>query len=445
MRDFKILFLVVFVILFSIISTTYAQNTNPKKTVLTNCVVIDCTGNPPMEDMTVVITGNTIEEIRQGMFHPSPEEKNVRVFDLKGAYVLPGLWNVHTHLGDLLPDPKKIQKNEPLPPALIRAGRNCMDGIRRGFTALRNVGERDYDDVFWRDTFDAGVFVGPRIFASGYGLSKSKRYGSRPGSFHIGATDASEVEKAIHENIQNGADIIKIFADRFEQDELEMAIKTAHDNGLRITAHAAEPAANKAVAAGIDCIEHGYRLTDETINLMAEKGTYYCPTIVCNLSAGYIAERERKIAESGLPQDPVVVKGRVLVAYADERSDEMALKQREILKKAVDAGVKICNGSDSNPVGEIGLLEIEQMVFSGLTEMQALIASTRNCADLCEVLDKLGTVEEGKIADLIVISDNPLDNISNLRKLKMVFKDGKKVNLEKDEGQTSFWELYFLE
>ena len=85
------------------------------------------------------------------------------------------------------------------------------------------------------------------------------------------------------------------------------------------------------------------------------------------------------------------------------------------------------------------------MVFSGLSEMLALVASTHNCADLCEVLDKLRTVEEGKIADLIVVSDNPLDNISNLRKLKMDFKDGKKVNLEKNEWQTSFWELYFLE
>ena len=75
--------------------------------------------------------------------------------------------------------------------------------------------------------------------------------------------------------------------------------------------------------------------------------------------------------------------------------------------------------------------------------MQALIAATRNCADLSKVLDTLGTVEEGKLADLIVVADSPLDQISNLRKLEMVFKDGKPVNLEKDEGQTSFWELYF--
>lgn len=445
MKVLKVLSIVVLIVLFTPVNHIFAQETNNVKTILTNCVIIDCTGEAPKQDMTVVVTGKLITEIRRGMYRQPPGNKNVRVVDLKGAYLLPGLWNVHTHLADLLPDPKKIQDNEPLQPALIRAFRNCMDGLRRGFTGLRNVGDRDYIDVFLREAFDAGVFVGPRIFASGYGISKSRRYGNRPGSFHIGITDTSEVKKAIQENITNGANIIKIFADRLQQDELETAINTAHAHGLIVTAHAGEPSAGKAVAAGVDCIEHGYRLTDETIKLMAEKGTYYCPTIVCNLSAGYIAEREAKIAELGLPQDSVVVEGRILVAYADERSDSMAFGQREILKKAVNWGVTVCNGSDSNPVGEIGLLEIEQLVFSGMTEMQALMAATRNCADLCQVLDKLGTVEKGKIADLIVVEDNPLDNISNLRKLKMVFKDGKQVNLEKDEGQSSFWKLYFLE
>ena len=445
MKMLKVLVIVLLFVLLTMVPHTYAQDTSNLKTILTNCVIIDCTGEAPKPDMTVVVTENIITEIRRGVYRQPPGEKNVRVVDLKGAYLLPGLWNVHTHLADLLPDPKKIQDNEPLQPALIRAFRNCMDGLRRGFTGLRTVGDRDYIDVFLREAFVAGVFIGPRIFASGYGISKSRRYGNRPGSFHIGITDTSEVRKAIQENITNGANIIKIFADRLKQDELEAAINTAHENGLRVTAHAAEPSAGKAVAAGVDCIEHGYRLTDETIKLMAEKRTYYCPTIVCNLSAGYIAEREAKIAALGLPQDSVVVEGRILVAYADERSDSMAFGQREILKKAVNWGVKVCNGSDSNPVGEIGLLEIEQLVFSGMTEMQALIAATRNCADLCEVLDELGTVEEGKIADLIVVEDNPLDNISNLRKLKMVFKDGKQVSLEKDEGQSSFWKLYFLE
>jgi imidazolonepropionase-like amidohydrolase len=175
---------------------------------------------------------------------------------------------------------------------------------------------------------------------------------------------------------------------------------------------------------------------------MAEKGVFLVPTIICNLSAEYIREREARLAKLGFDKDKEVVKGRISVAYADERSPGTALLQRRILQKAVKAGVKVCTGGDSNPLGEIGLLEIEQFVLSGLSEMQALVAATRNCADLCGVLDKLGTVEEGKLADLIVVVGNPLENISNLRKLKMVFKDGNLVSLEPQEGQASFWKLF---
>jgi imidazolonepropionase-like amidohydrolase len=176
---------------------------------------------------------------------------------------------------------------------------------------------------------------------------------------------------------------------------------------------------------------------------MAEKGVFLCPTVVCNLSEEYIREREDRLAKLGFSDDKGVVEGRTLVAYADERSPRVAKRHREIIVKAANSGVKILSGSDSNPSGELGLLEIEQLFLSGLTEMQALIAATRNCAEICGVLDKLGTIEEGKLADLIVVEENPLENISNLRKLKMVFKDGKSVNLTKNEGQTSFWELYF--
>jgi imidazolonepropionase-like amidohydrolase len=164
---------------------------------------------------------------------------------------------------------------------------------------------------------------------------------------------------------------------------------------------------------------------------------------VCNLSVEYIREREDRLAKLGFSDEKSVVKGRTLVAYADERSPRVAARHREIIVKAANAGVKILSGSDSNPLGELGLLEIEQLYLSGLTEMQAIIAATRNCAEMCGVLEKLGTVEQGKFADLIVVKENPLENISNLRKLKWVFKDGKPVNLEKDLGQTSFWDLYF--
>ncbi len=420
------------------------QEASEPRIVLTNCNVIDCTGNPLMENMTVVITGKRISEVTKGVYSGNSNEPNTRVFDLNGGYVLPGFWNMHSHLSDLLPDVNDILGTESLLPAAIRAGRNAMDALKRGFTALRMTGERDYIDVAWRDAFNAGVFVGPRIFASGkIVLPTPDRPRDRGWPVGLYAEGADGFRMAMQENINKGADFIKLVVNDLEPDELEAAIEIAHANGLRVTAHSGGMGAQRAVEAGVDCIEHGYGLNDKTIQMMAEKGVFYDPTIVCNLSKDYIAEREKIIAELGLDEDPEVIKGRIEVAFADERSQERAARQREILRKARDAGVKIIPGGDSNPLGEIGLLEIEQLVFSGLTEMEALIAATRNCADMVDVLDDLGTIEENKLADLIVLEDNPLHHISNIRKLKMVFKEGKPVNLAKEEGQTSFWRLYF--
>jgi imidazolonepropionase-like amidohydrolase len=423
---------------------SYALGKSPNITVLTNCNVIDGTGKPAMKDMTVVIEGNIIKEIKRGTYHPPRGEKNVRVISLEGAYVLPGLWNMHVHISDLLPDVHDMLGHEPILPAAIRAGRNAMDALRRGFTGLRMVGERDYIDIAWRDAFNAGVFVGPRIFASGKIVTPTEGNPLEPvWPVEIYADGPHEIRKALRANIARGIDLVKIFAPPLEEDEMAVIIRLAHGNKLKVTAHAGGESAHRAVVAGVDCIEHGTMMSDETIRLMAKKGTFYCPTVVCNLSEEYIKEREDRLAKLGFSEEEDVVKGRTLVAYADERSRKVAARHREIIVKAAKAGVKILSGSDSNPLGELGLLEIEQLVLSGLTEMQAIIAATRNCAEWCGVLDRLGTIEAGKLADLIVVTGNPLENISNLRKLKMVFKAGKPVNLTKDEGQTSFWKLYF--
>ena len=445
MKGLNIPFILMFLILFSTFGSAFVQNKSTKKTVLTNCVVIDCAGNPPMDDMTVVVTGNTITEIKKGIYSPASEEKNVRVFDLKGAYVLPGLWNMHVHLSDLLPDVHDMLATEPPLPAAIRSGRNAMDALKSGFTGLRMVGERDYADIAWRDAFDAGVFVGPRIYASGKIVTSARSgYASEPGwPVEIFADGLEDMRKNLEENISKGIDLVKIFAPDLSDEEMAMIVEVAHDHGLKVTAHSSEESSHRAVVAGVDCIEHGTMISDETIQLMAEKGTFLCPTVVCNLSEEYIREREDRLAKLGFSEDKEVVEGRILVAKADVRSPEVAKRHREIIVAAAKAGVKIISGSDSNPLGELGILEIEQLHLSGLSETETLIAATKNCAEMCGVLDTLGTVEQGKIADLIVVEDSPLENISNLRKLKMVFKDGKPVNLTEDEGQASFWELFF--
>tara|TARA_Y100000815_G_C13286679_1_gene479074 strand:+ start:30 stop:1379 length:1350 start_codon:yes stop_codon:yes gene_type:complete len=431
-----------FVTFLSVFSPSYALT----KTILTNCNIIDGTGRPAARDMVITISENKISTIEKGPYK-SIGETDREIIDLKGGYVLPGFWNNHSHLSDLLPDVNDILGKENTVSATIRAGRNAMDAIKRGFTSLRSTGSRDYLDVYWGKAFKDGVFIGPTIYPAGNPIAAVGGHGIDDYAWPatIAINGPKEMRKAVREHVRMGVNWIKIMADELKDNEIIAAVQIAHQNNVKVVAHAAEEGAYRAIKAGVDCIEHGYDLSDRTLRLMAKKGTYYDPTIVCNLSAEYITEREEKIAELDLKYNQDVIDGRTLVAYADERSPSRALKQRKILLRAQELGVKITVGADSNPLGEIGLLEIEQLVFSGMTEMQAIIAATKNSAEMSNVLETVGTIEEGKIADLIVLADNPLKHISNIRKLKMVLKNGKKVDISFPDQQTSFWKLYFKE
>ena len=412
--------------------------------VLENCNIIDGHGGPIQKGMYIVIKGDRIFEIERGPF--KTENINVsKIIDLNGSFVLPGLWNNHAHLSDLLPDINNILGVENPVSASIRAGRNAMDALKRGFTSLRSTGSRDYLDIYWGEAFRQGVFIGPSIYAAGNPLAAEDGHGIDDYAWPatIPVSDEIEMAKAVRKHLDMGVKWIKIMADELTNKQIEIAVKIAHENNIKVVAHAAENGAYRAVNIGVDCIEHGYDLSEKTLKLMAKKGTYYDPTIVCNLSDQYIKEREEKIAEIGIQSSKDIVDGRVLVAYADERSKEVALRQRKILLKAYDLGVKITPGGDSNPLGEIGLLEIEQLAFSGLDEMQAIIAATKTSAEMNGVLNDVGTVEKGKIADLIVLKDNPLDHISNIRKLEMVIKNGTIIDISVPKDQKSFWDLYF--
>jgi imidazolonepropionase-like amidohydrolase len=426
--------------LFLLISYSYAL----PNIALTNCNIIDGRGAPIASDMVVIISDNKIKKIDRGPYK-NTIEKDMKIIDLKGGYVLPGFWNNHSHLSDLLPDVNNILGSENTVSATIRAGRNAMDALKRGFTSLRSTGSRDYLDVYWGKAFEDGVFIGPTIYSAGNPLAAEDGHGIDDYAWPatIPVNGKNEMKQAVRRHLDMGVSWIKIMADELTEEEISTAVSIAHKSNVKVVAHAAEEGAYRAIKAGVDCIEHGYDLSEKTLKLMVKRGVFYDPTIVCNLSAEYITEREDKITEIGLENDQTVIDGRILVAYADERSPARALRQRKILLRAQEIGVKITAGADSNPLGELGLLEIEQLAFSGLTEMQAIIAATKNSAEMNGVLDKVGTIEEGKIADLIVLSDNPLDHISNIRKLEMVIKNGHIIDISFPEKQSSFWNLYF--
>jgi len=405
------------------------------KTILTNCTIIDCTGEPPAKNMTLVVEGDQIAGLKPGSYQPVEGRGEARVFDLEGGYVLPGLWDVHAHLGDLIPDPKNLLETESAIDYAIRAGRNAIDALRAGFTGIRILGEDHYADVAWKRAFDAGVFVGPRLFVCGRAICITGGHGHGT----LGSVEVDgpyEMRKAVREQLKHGADQIKLMVtggvmtagegmqeSQFLLDEIQAATEVAHQKGKRVCVHAWGTAGIKAaIRGGVDCIEHGL-LDDKAVEMMVENDVFYVPTIS-------VTQDEEQILESGMPD------------FMVEKALGSARAHLEGFQKALKAGIKIACGSDSSPVADFTLSEIEHLVGAGMTEMDALIAVTRTSADLCEVADRLGTVEVGKLADLIVVSANPLENISNIRKLKLVFKGGNLVDISPQEGLVDFWELF---
>jgi len=408
------------------------------KTVLTDCTVIDCTGKPPMKDVTIVIEGGKIAELKPGLFTGAAGEGE-RVFDLEGGYVLPGLWNVHAHQFELFEPTKHLILSESVPDCTIRGGRNLLDALRLGITGVRVTGESDFNDVAWKRAFDAGLFLGPHVFACGNEIGTTGGHGAGWPNF-LAADGPFEMRKAIREQIKHGVDWIKLDitghvfvnanGERFIElevfaDEVRAATEIAHQKGKKVCSHNESPGGVKmAIECGVDCIEHGTYIDDECIQMMVDHDVFFVPTIRCSQDTQY--KRENGASESEINSPKRVA----------ERKAHL-----EVFQKALKAGVKMASGGDSATVGELGLREIEHLAKAGMTEMEALIAATRNSADLCGIVDRTGTVEVGKLADLIAVSADPLEDISNIRKLKLVLRGGNRVNLE-PEGIADFWDLY---
>jgi len=238
----------------------------------------------------------------------------------------------------------------------------------------------------------------------------------------IEADGPDEIRKAARHCIKMGVDWIKLFITggiagsresmyeiQMSYEEIKAACEVAHNKGLKVCAHTGcSEAAKMGVRAGLDCIEHGYELDKEACELMAEYGVYYCPTLSVTQDEAYMRRWE-------WPE--YSIQRALAGAELHQRSFETALK----------AGVKIVNGADLNPIADTAVPEIEWVVNAGLSPTQALVASTRHAAEICGVAESLGTVEVGKLADLIAVEENPLENISALRNVKLVLKEGEIV------------------
>jgi imidazolonepropionase-like amidohydrolase len=396
------------------------------RTVITGATLIDCVNPVPRENTMVVIDDGRIAAIHgEGGTAPI---RDAEVIDLAGAYLLPGLWDVHVH-----PDYLTLA-DMPLAEQVALFGHRLMSGLTEsGIIGFRCAGTHSYMDVAWKRAFDSGQFVGPRLYACGHFLTTT-------GGHFLTTGHALECDgpygfvRAIREQIKNGVDHIKLNLsggimgpawDRhwhsfLLEDELEAAFAICRQREFKVMAHATHPDAVKnAIRLGAHSVEHGYIMDDECIELFLEHDAWYVPTLaISHLTPSQATNRwERAYLEQRkLPPS--------LCCRADAAADVHA----GWFRRALDAGVRMALGSDIRPLKDAALLEMGLWVRDGATTWQTLLAATRHAAELCGASADLGTVEAGKLADLIVVEANPLDDIANVRRLLMVLKEGRIVS-----------------
>ena len=393
--------------------------------ILTNANVIDCVSLDPKTLATVIIEDGRILEIRDG--GPPTNNSEDRVIDLAGSYLIPGLWDVHIHPEHPVPAGTTV--------AQITAdfGQNLQRGmIEAGVTAVRSGGARDFMDVAWRNAFSGPGAAGPRGFACGNFLTTT-------GGHFLTSGHARECDgpygyaEAIRDQMKHDVDHIKlnltggIMGPRWDRhtesfllpEEIETAFALCRQRNFPVMAHATNPEAVKmAIKLGAHSVEHAYITDEDCITDIVSSGTWYVPTLSISQLSPNLATTEHEkawAAQKQLAPDLVI------------RADTAAAEHRSSFQKALSAGVKMALGSDISPMRESALLELGLWVKCGATPWQALTAATKNAAEMCGVGPELGTVEPGKLADLIVVDGNPLDDIENIRNLELVIKEGRVV------------------
>jgi imidazolonepropionase-like amidohydrolase len=391
--------------------------------LLKDCNIVDATTPEVRRGSYVLVDGETIREVGSG--RPPVAD---RILDLGGAYLLPGLWDVHTHLHMSTWTGSPVQQ-EPAE-VVLSHGRSAMDALQAGVTSMRVMGVQHWADVVWRDAFSSGKYLGPRLFCCGQALRTTAGHEPTPavGTGIVGGPDA--FVQAVRNQIKNGVDQVKLIttggimgtghdvmpAITYLHDELEAAVRIANQRGVPVAVHATSPEAVKwAVRAGAHSIEHGYILDEEAVTLMAQRNVYYVPT----LSLSHLT-----VDQAATPYERAYCEIHSLPDEFRRRADHYAPGHEESFRMAVEAGVRIASGSDQGPPREGAILEVELLARCGLGTHGAIVAATLTAAEVCRAQDRLGTVKPGKLADLIAVEADPLEDIHNLRRLLLVMKGG---------------------
>ncbi len=406
----------------------------PKTTYILAGRLFDATSDTVRQNVVIVVEDERIKSVAPNASNAVPAGANV--IDLSHATVLPGLIDCHTHLSARADRYSEINRFKDTPfDHAFWATVNARKTLEAGFTSVRDVGSPPFLAVDLRNQINEGFIPGPRVVASGPGISITGGHGDlnnfspqtrvtmfpEERNFQI-ADDESQLRHVVRAQVKYGVDVIKILATggvlsrgdspgapQYSFEELKAAADTAHMAGRKIAAHAhGTEGIKNAIRAGIDSIEHASLIDDEGIRLAKEHGTYLVMDIY---NDDYLLNEAPKV---GLPLENI------------EKEKMVGRLQRENFEKAVKAGAKMAFGTDAGvyPHGD-NARQFFYMVKFGMTPAQAIRAATANAADLIGRSADVGTIEAGKYADIIAVQADPLADVRVLEHVDFVMKGGK--------------------
>ena len=388
--------------------------------LIRDVTVIDGLGGTPLRDHALLVEGDRIAWVGPAAHAPSVGDG--RVVDGRGHSLLPGMINCHAHLcNDGAADLFAQVVNDSVPIATIRAVLNARLALEAGVTTIRDCGAASQIALEIAKAVDQGMIEGPRVRAAGRVVTMTGGHGHFIGRE---ADGPDEVRKAVRAEIKGGAHFIKVMATggvltpgvdpsqtTFQPEELRAAVEEAHKAGRPIASHAiGNRGIKNALEAGIDSVEHGFYLDDESVNLALKNDAYMVPTLIA----------VDQIVSNGL--------ARGIPDWVVRKAESEAGHHRESFALAVRSGMRIAAGTDAgtpfNPHGDLAL-ELAKMVEFGLGEMAAIVAATSSAARLLRLDHLIGSVETGKQADLLLVLGDPVADIGAMCRPALVMKAGR--------------------
>ena len=393
-------------------------------TAVVGGTVVDLDGNAPIQNAVILVEGERIAAIGKAADVKIPDD--AEIIDAKGAWLIPGLMNMHVHLGLVLPGKQSAElANESEAALALRMAAAARESLQAGVTTIRLPGDRAHADLALMRAINKGQADGPRIFSAGEALTITAGHGSKKD----GKTNYDgpyELVKAARTQISAGAKWIKILisggiatdggglaAALMTPEEVHAVIDAAHRFGAKVTAHSGSPVATDiAIDAGLDCVEHGYFLDRKTLRKMKEHGTWLVPTIVVSQPA-----TQPFFERIGSPP------------WYLERRNAAGKLHWKALQMAIEEGVNIALGTDQlphepNDGTTATVREAQYYVEAGMTPLQALRSATIETARLLEAQAEIGSLEQGKYADIVAVDKDPTEDIKALRNILLVMKGG---------------------